>query len=845
MQTSARTSAAAVPVAPAKRRRGFPSAVMAATVGLLAFLAGFPAVGQEMWLPPDLKSPLRMLTEKEAGIALRRTTDEAWTVYVAYEGYLPRTAPQLDAAPAIGERTAFMQDYGVLFQGFQKDQREWLLLGEVKGGKPRVVGWIPQDYVVPENNALYDSGTKILKKAMLVNRVKTAVEGDKAVRELPMRESPSVQGKPRNAFELFNIFFIYRHSPGADGDAEKGWALLGAGPGFEQAGEESGGAKVVLGWVPVDRLCVWNTRVAIEWDRSRTLPDADPRRTTPAKLYRSRADAYNDYYPGFVAARAPAAANANVEAFFHEEFREGSSVPFEPHWTRFPELDHVDASDEDRKEAKTFPNDASEDGESNRLLRLGGIGGGISLTASDDMRKKLDAIVAQTRKLELLFVVDDTGSMKEYFDDVAKVVEAITSRAVERQAGGEVRVAVSFFNDVDGNPPGWNPVKTAKLTSVTAAEEGGRAIAAAVRAHKKSKIDGGLPREMVFHGLTTSIQAAGFSDDSSRKLVVLIGDVADKSDENDPDHTAEAAVVANLRPDEPSPIEFFAVHVGPRTSGDQKAFKTQAETIVRLLETEAGQKGLGAYVQVEDGGLSTTLERRWRKFEQDAAELREQLKGVQMGQRRAGLGAAAVKLLEAEGVDLRRTEGIQIFQEVYAWENPRDDSEHPQVRRMLLFSAAELEELLEAVKPFTKLRMDGDLNSNALRTAFTKVVDGVVGDDSADDPLERGRSFAEAKRKSLGIPNRVESCFLQLAKGNFHEEMTQIQIEEVKYRHQLLRDVLDGKRRTWTKLETKLRSGRRFVVYKAGVDAEDYDRKFPVPGSNDRYYWIDAETELP
>ena len=80
--------------------------------------------------------------------------------------------------------------------------------------------------------------------------------------------------------------------------------------------------------------------------------------------------------------------------------------------------------------------------------------------------------------------------------------------------------------------------------------------------------------------------------------------------------------------------------------------------------------------------------------------------------------------------------------------------------------------------------------------------------------------------------------------GEVDERMTLFEIIEISHRLKLLQDILDGKRRNWKKEFEKV-GGQDMPRYKAVGEAEAWDRSFTLPGSPVKWYWVDAEEEMP
>ena len=189
--------------------------------------------------------------------------------------------------------------------------------------------------------------------------------------------------------------------------------------------------------------------------------------------------------------------------------------------------------------------------------------------------------MAQINRTEIVFVVDDTESMGLWFEAVADVYDEITE-LVMKDPLREVLIGITYYNDnEDGMNP--NPVVVNPLVDV---RELGRAVAEKVRKHEEYK-GGGLPREMVFAGLTKAVKESGWSQAATRKLLIHIGDFGDHSDKEEEAKKVAAAFVEQSKY---SPIEFYSIQViDPEKTPnkkDSRAFRTQVKTILKALKQD-------------------------------------------------------------------------------------------------------------------------------------------------------------------------------------------------------------------------------------------------------------------
>ncbi len=276
------------------------------------------------------------------------------------------------------------------------------------------LGWINKKYLVREPRAQFNQYTRIYRKAMIINSVETQKKDKKFLPAIPFRLAPRDTANPGGTLRLFSLFYIY-------GQAE-GYVLLGSAPEFDIGRDPDSPRKTVLGWMPVERVKVWNTLEAVEWDVPSTssapgprqtvpgfaavnfppLSEARPRRIFPGLIFATPADAYAALKGG----------SNSPRVLFSEKFEKGESIPLKPRRMRFPVFDWTGTAEYPRKAENA-----------NELLLIGFL---CDLNEHGEFQEKLARIMAQINRTEIVFVVDDTESMGLWFEAVADVYDEIT-----------------------------------------------------------------------------------------------------------------------------------------------------------------------------------------------------------------------------------------------------------------------------------------------------------------------------------------------------------------------------------------------------------------------------------
>ena len=211
----------------------------------------------------------------------------------------------------------------------------------------------------------------------------------------------------------------------------------------------------------------------------------------------------------------------------------------------------------------------------NRLVHMGAIcGGPADQQLLDTLRQQNN----QQAGLEMVFVVDETESMRPFFSAVADFVRTVSTTAARH--GEMVRLAVSYYTD---GPPGErvtaSPLRP--INNPSAAAE----LAVSVRGHADKLPPGDYSNapERMLEGLRDSIRQAGFTPGSDA-FVAIVGDTGHEP--ADPaDKQQLVGEIAQLI--KQHHIHLFFAHVGNRQSPAQMLFRDDFESI-QLAATKLG-----------------------------------------------------------------------------------------------------------------------------------------------------------------------------------------------------------------------------------------------------------------
>ncbi|HEX7378345.1 MAG TPA: vWA domain-containing protein, partial [Pirellulales bacterium] len=632
--------------------------------------------------------------------------------------------------------------------------------------------------------------------------------------------APQVAAPTIEPFRLFTIFFIW----GEDDD----FMLLGSNPNIEPLASRDELRETVLGWVKRERVCEWSTREAVYWNTASTLPNTAKRRggEHAGRIYRNPADAHD------------ALGDPSIKPRFMENFYHDVS-PDPPHdQTRFPVLDWTP----DERTPAVLPG--------KQLLKLGVVGdfltaeGERAFTQGEirDIQNRLTALRGAVEQTELLFVIDDTSSMKTWFqaaaDSVLRILQAV------RKETGKLRVAVAFYNDVIGGE--GNGVDPMPLVD---AQAQGASVVTRLRNHQPK--EGGDPREMVFDGLVRSVREAGFSP-HARKLVVLLGDMGDKSNENDPSHAAEAAVVAELLPDGESPLEFYTLHVvaADRLKNEAvRAFQTQMRTVVSEYRKKSNGLGQASYALLSDANqVRDAIVERFAQLQAEQHRLSNRLEELRRGQvAGTAIGPELEMLLREYQIDidkLKATRGAQVFEFGYAWVStvPPEKATAPDTMRYeLLVDGGMLEGMINCLKGLRKFgTQPGKMEP---RDILLQAIKDLVGEENVEWSFDEAMLKAKAL-KGLSVSSKLLRTKLRDIRNT---TLDRDELLEIDQKAMLLEDARDAVMNQYELRETSLgQSGlkrRQWVRFGKPAPKE---RGFYIGGNRlNKWYWLEKAKEWP
>jgi hypothetical protein len=377
----------------------------------------------------------------------------------------------------------------------------------------------------------------------------------------------------------------------------------------------------------------------------------------------------------------------------------------------------------------------------NRIVHMGAIVGGPKEIPPPD----------EVSGLEMVFVVDETESMKPFFEGVAAFVENV-GKAVAQQ-NGQVKLAICYYTD----GPAGTRVTATRLQAVKGEQDAVR-LGKDVRNHKEKLPPGdyAFPPERMLEGLRDSIRKAGFTP-GARAFVAVVGDTG-----HDPADAASKAALVREVADliREHGVHVFFAHVGRRTTEHDKLFEKDAQAVRESVV------GLGLpedRVVYQPVGVATLAKDLGDAEAQAAARRRERLREIQRIESRTPYtepGPVLLEQLAAAGITLEQFESrhMQFYVPSRGWLfhpiSPQDGhAQRPQFRELFFMAPAEQKAVdalfvhLQAKLAAGTMRIDHD---QALRTFATALADAAETPDLAQRVQKHWTGITPSKR-SIGV----------------------------------------------------------------------------------------------
>ncbi|MCY2989654.1 MAG: VWA domain-containing protein [Planctomycetota bacterium] len=879
-----------------KRSLAFAMGTAVWTVAVLV-LSG-AAWGQvAVQMPPGVSEPTTLL--------LRDGTP--WKVWVAFDGYELRDSASDKAQKLLSSKPLeFLYPYQVAMLWPQQNPL-FALLATTADGKTvgKLEGWCPLQYLTT-NAAQRVPTSKVYRKAAIINKEEfltiTFPKGSKPsdVTEIPPADfltQPVKGGRHRKELAqagLFSIFFVFA-------ETDK-YVLLGATARFPS--DDAAVSPNIYGWVDKLRVSRWNTREGVSWNTETLIPTAwhdfwkyRQGELDKAQAARDKAKAAHD--------KAKAAVDAGGGANNLEDSIIAQYQAKNPGKT-CPTKDDVEALNDNkakktkllRAKAQVFkePKDAygfftrtldasdivgktgfteglrfvgNEDFRypvvewtqheeefkfpgNNRLVKVGAVGDFVVSGKPAESQERYGTLMRQLARaqelighIDLLFVVDDTDSMRSYFKTVAATIQEIVALARKATTAegkpGNVRVSVCYYNDIDplNRDRKTSPVNIQPFRAIDDAK-----FAALIKEVEGHRYRGGGPdiEEMVFTGIVQAIANAGV-EPSSRKILIVIGDEGDKSAHLPAAERRKAveSVQRKLVSEASGAYEFYAIQMKHANTGP--LFAEQMNDLATFVRDSRKDQAAAVVTAATSDDLKQVILERYNTLVAQEKEfyaaiaLRRRGMSARVAESSSKIDPGLENRLKTAGVDvelLKQAQFNQVYEEGYVGMYPLGaEGKVKQLRSWAMLSEAEVKELIEILD---KLVGDpGIISPVDLADVYKSLIAKLTG-----DPKVTTLKDAVLQRTGLELQSPISKLTAQeVLRGLPPDDKLEAQCRLLQ-----LRDATKDRRREYYVFNEPQKSGPPLKVWKFRNEREE-QRYFTVPGNDTHYFWIDVQTEMP
>lgn len=678
---------------------------------------------------------------------------EAIPIMVAIDSAKARAAPS--ARGVVAQSLSFLKTYYLADTATDAGSGgKFYLLAEMdmETAKPTsFVGWVAEGDVLTELKAMNAEGKPgIYRKAIVINQWRQAKKGEEEggleIEGAKVFTGPGDEYEPVATLGLFSFFYIFKERS----DNLNEYVLLGN---YNTIRNSLNAKDTIIGWVPKNRVATWSTRHAMEFDK-RTMDrrvEADPGKTG-AKIFESK-EVLEAYLQG-------------------KDEHEGIAV--EPIAVEDPKVRNWNYSTQRFPLFDTLPSDKVQSAD--QLWHVGFIGDQIFVDGSigatgvdlDIEREKLRRLAQEMKCVNLVVVMDSTGSMRSYFKPAADAVNTIASRINNLQGANpddqlEIRISVVFYRDYVDEDGKDGPNDTYLIKRLPLTQNMG-AVSHFLSAELETPFEGagGDEPEAVFYAIDQAIAMAAneVADKKGFKALIVIGDKGNHPSGYQPPEpygkVQELGVEDVAKRIEDAGYSFYHIHVveESRIEGDKdiRLFHDQMRDLDRRLNLDSRMNSstttsdpkevAEAIVDAAEKEAEIFCQTRKAMWETERGEIGlvelARSHGVQLTRR-------LTALMEENDIDpsVFVQKSVQVFDR--GWIAEKDIlSSTPQVRPMILVERSTLEQLIAILAGFVKETP----SRQSVLSVWTTALESQIGEAGVD------KSPKELIESHLGIPIR-------------------------------------------------------------------------------------------
>lgn len=349
-------------------------------------------------------------------------------------------------------------------------------------------GWVPKENLLLWKHCLVTNlQEKINKKAMVLNTKETLKGPEDIVAEtdfITFSKDPGFKRQTTKISKLFEVFYIYK--------IEGNSVLLGNDARI--TGTEDQVNDIIRGWVPRNRINFWDHRLAIEPNMSK-----DAIRERKNNL---------DYMPRIMLDKPTTEKYIQLAPYNQNNviWENGDKkVRRIGQWRRFPIISNENSLD------------------AHAIMQVGVMGEirffdrelkhkSIDTDKNASIQRKYNLERAKVRNINIVFAIDGTRSMKDYFEPVSTAIADIIPRIKSEYSKNTVRFGAVVYRDFAEEK------RLCEQTPITADDK--EIIKFIQEIDPRDDYDKDIP-EAVYYGLDKALR---MFPDSQTNVLILVGD---------------------------------------------------------------------------------------------------------------------------------------------------------------------------------------------------------------------------------------------------------------------------------------------------------------------------------
>jgi hypothetical protein len=611
--------------------------------------------------------------------------------------------------------------------------------------------------------------SNIASKAMTVHKW----EDNEATERAKVVNAPSESANELDQINLYDINYVYlTHGVDSTDPTKPAFYLLGRTPYIMRG---TGEVDSIRGWVSGKRIFNWDHRQAIEFNKDADALNWRTEKNLPIRFYGSVEDAI-----------------ASEDELYEEDLTAPAWEYFKPRYPIITTQDNAQGIVEAGVIGDSYSGDRT-----------------ITSTTESDLQRMLEEVEREMQSLDILLVIDATGSMAEFYASIGQSIDKIQT-AIDSE-GLVARYAVSYYRDYteDSDPNSWSHY----YQDFRGAAEFRELFNPTSNTFIPS--GGGQMDPCPFAGIINGVNSVNWEPNSTR-VVILIGDQGNTTAtvtntfesripvdpdlaefmQADPQGNDLAKVIRTMQQFK---IDiFFSIQTMAQLlknpslmdSGEPildkfmayslREFNNQSRLIQKALGTETFLNVLDAYStnlteQISEAVsvltvTATTLKQTLQLLKEGKSADEATLKSLSdlglalstNGQSSANYNGgqyglfikdSALERAAQKGidVDLLLKERVQNFAFAFAAQN-LEQSPYPQLKTTILMTKSEAEALLAAIGIVERQSMTAENVDRIWRG----IVNSLIGEHEDSFTFDETKPLSEYFSKSLGLPARSE-----------------------------------------------------------------------------------------